>query len=52
MIVFHRLFIIVMGVFVPKMLSEESKIALNNQRASDTYAFLKDDKYNPYVNKE
>jgi len=45
-------FIVVMGVFVPKLLSDEQKIAMNNQRGVDTYAFLKDERANPYANKD
>ena len=46
------IFIVIAGVVFPKILSDEQKIAMNNQRAVDTYAFLKDESANPYAGKE
>ena len=46
-----RIFIIITGYVFPRILTEEQKIALNNQRAVDTYAFLKDESNNPYSDK-
>jgi hypothetical protein len=46
------IFILIMGVAVPKMLSNEQKKAMNAQRAHETYGFLKDPRSNPYAEKE
>lgn len=46
------IFILIMGVAVPKMLSNEQKKAMNAQRAHETYGFLKDPRSNPYADKE
>ena len=49
---FCSIFILIMGVAAPKMLSNEQKKAMNAQRAHETYGFLKDPRANPYAEKE